>query len=83
MLQKNFHEWGRRSKFIDTAIYSNAKSSSAERFLLDFVRKVPHNIHSIQVDGGSEFMDQFEYACAELGIPLIVLPPANQPIMAV
>jgi len=42
---------------------------------LDFVRKAPYKILSIQVDGGSEFMDEFAEACAELGIPLIVLPP--------
>lgn len=30
---------------------------------------------SIQVDGGSEFMAEFEEACAELSISLIVLPP--------
>ena len=27
------------------------------------------------MDGGSEFMADFEEACAEIGIPLIVLPP--------
>ena len=74
---KHFQAWDRRSKFIDAAVYSNAKSSSAKRFLLDFVRKAPYKIFSIQVDGGSEFRDEFEDACAELRIPLIVLPPAK------
>lgn len=74
---KHFQAWDRRSKFIDAAIYSNAKSSSAKRFLLDFVRQAPYKILSIQVDGGSEFMAEFEEACAELGIPLIVLPPSK------
>ncbi len=72
---KRFQARDTRSKFINTAIYSNAKSSSATRFLLDFVKKVPYTIHFIQVDGGTEFMGQFEDVCAELGIPLIVLPP--------
>lgn len=72
---KHFQAWDRKSKFIDTQIYSDAKSSSAKRFLLDLVQKVPFKILSIQVDGGSEFMAEFEEACAELGIPLIVLPP--------
>lgn len=72
---KHFQAWDRRSKFIDAQIYSNAKSSSAKRFLLDFVRNAPYKILSIQVDGGSEFMAEFEEACEELGIPLIVLPP--------
>jgi putative transposase len=74
---KHFQAWDRRSKFIDATVYSNAKSSSAKRFLLDFVEKAPYKILSIQVDGGSEFMDEFEDACAQLNFPLIVLPPAK------
>ncbi len=30
---------------------------------------------SIQVDGGSEFMKDFDAACQAKGIPLYVLPP--------
>lgn len=72
---KHFQAWDRKSKFIDAQVYSNATSSSAKRFLLDFVKKAPYKIISIQVDGGSEFMADFEDACANLGIQLIVLPP--------
>jgi transposase InsO family protein len=72
---KHFQAWDRLSKYIDAAVYSDATSSSAKRFLLDFVKKAPYKILSIQVDGGSEFMADFEVACAELNIPLIVLPP--------
>lgn len=72
---KHFQAWDRLSKYIDAQVYSNAKSSSAKRFLLDFVQDAPFKIISIQVDGGSEFMAEFEDACAELKIPLIVLPP--------
>jgi len=32
-------------------------------------------VRAIQVDGGSEFMAQFEVACRERGIRLFVLPP--------
>ena len=72
---KHFQGWERKSKYIDAEIYSNATSASAKRFLLDFVKRAPFKVLSIQVDGGSEFMDQFESACKDLGIPLIVLPP--------
>jgi transposase InsO family protein len=72
---KHFQAWERKSKFIDAQVYSNAKSSSAKRFVMDLVRKAPFKILSIQVDGGCEFMDEFEEACAKLDIPLIVLPP--------
>lgn len=72
---KHFQAWDRRSKFMAANVYSHAKSSSAKRFLLDFFAKAPFTIQSVQVDGGSEFMAEFEDACAQLGIPLIVLPP--------
>lgn len=72
---KHFQTWERKSKHIFAEVYSNAKSSSAKRFLLDFIKQAPFPIQSIQVDGGSEFMAEFEDACAALNIPLIVLPP--------
>jgi transposase len=72
---KHFQAWERKSKYINAAVYSNAKASSAKRFLIEFVKHAPFVIESIQVDGGSEFMAEFEDGCAELGLPLIVLPP--------
>jgi transposase InsO family protein len=74
---KHFQAWERKSKHIFAAVYSNAKASSAKRFLLDFVKNAPFKILSIQVDGGSEFMADFEETCEKLNIPLIVLPPAK------
>ena len=72
---KHFQAWERTSKYIDAGVFSHAKASSAKRFLLDFVERAPFVIESVQVDGGSEFMAEFEDACATLNIPLIVLPP--------
>lgn len=72
---KHFQGWERKSKYIDAQVYSHAKASSAKRFLIDFVLHAPFIIKSIQVDGGSEFMAEFENACADLKLPLIVLPP--------
>jgi len=74
---KHFQAWERCSKFIHAQIYSNAKASSAKRFLIELVEKAPFAVLSIQVDGGSEFMAEFETACQELGIDLIVLPPSK------
>jgi transposase InsO family protein len=74
---KHFQAWERRSKHLFARVYSHAKASSAKRFLLEFVKQAPFKILSIQVDGGSEFMAEFEDACGELSIPLIVLPPAK------
>ena len=39
------------------------------------MKHTPIKIESIQVDGGSEFMAEFEEYCSQLKIPLIVLPP--------
>jgi len=72
---KHFQAWERKSKYIDAGVFSHAKASSAKRFLLDFVNRAPFPVESVQVDGGSEFMAEFEDTCAQLKIPLIVLPP--------
>ena len=72
---KHFQAWDRVSKYIHANVYSHAKSTSAKRFLLDLLDKIPFKLLSIPVDGGSEFMADFETACAELEIPLLVLPP--------
>ncbi|MBA3814446.1 MAG: transposase [Alphaproteobacteria bacterium] len=71
------HAVGKQTTHAGQTHIRISKSSSAKRFLLDFVKNAPHTILSIQVDGGPEFMDQFEDACAELGIPLIFLPPSK------
>lgn len=72
---KHFQAWERTSRFMHAQIYSHAKSSSAKRFLIELINKAPFTIRSIQVDGGSEFMAEFEETCREFNIPLIVLPP--------
>ena len=71
---KHFQAWDRRSRFIHAQAYGNAKASTAKKFLLELIDKTPFPILSIQVDGGSEFRAEFEQACAELGIELIVFP---------
>ena len=74
---KHFQAWERRSRFIFANVYSHAKSSSAKRFLLDLIKNTPFKILSVQVDGGSEFMGEFDQACKDLNLPLIVLPPSS------
>jgi hypothetical protein len=74
---KHFQAWDRRSKHIHAQIYSNATARSAKRFLEELVETAPYKIRSIQVDGGSEFMADFETECERLAIPLIVLPPSR------
>ena len=38
-------------------------------------RRTRYRCQAVQVDGGSEFMAEFEDACGELRVPLHVLPP--------
>ena len=72
---KHFQAWSPIGKFIYANVYSNAKSKTAKRFLKELIDAAPFKILSIQVDGGSEFMKDFEEACKDFGIPLYVLPP--------
>ena len=63
------------SRFMVARVHTRATAGNARRFLMDLVGALPFPLLSIQVDGGSEFMADFEEACEELGIPLHVLPP--------
>jgi len=74
VIVKHFQAWDRRSKHIHAQIYSKATARSAKRFLEELVEIAPYKIRSIQVDGGSKFMADFETECERLAIPLIVTP---------
>jgi len=65
------------TKVMVSNVYSNANSSTAARFLKKMIDDFPFEITSIQVDGGSEFMKDFEQLCQEKNIPLFVLPPKS------
>ena len=54
--------------------YSRATSRNAKRFLAYLQEQAPFPIRSLQVDGGSEFRDEFEQACQEAGIPCMCCP---------
>ena len=63
------------SRFMVARVFSRATAFNARRFLDDVLEVLPVPLQSIQVDGGSEFMAEFEDACQKLGIELHVLPP--------
>ncbi len=65
------------TKITTEQAYGSATSSVASQFLDHVIQTLPFQVHSIQVDGGSEFMGEFENKCKELGIPLYVLPPRS------
>ena len=56
-------------------VFSRATAFNARRFLDAVVDVLPVALRSIQVDGGSRLMAEFEDACQRLGIELHVLPP--------
>jgi len=65
------------SRWKVQGIYSRATSRCAKMALREVLAEMPFPVRHIQVDGGSEFMGEFEAACMEADISLIVLPPRS------
>jgi len=57
--------------------HSRATAQASVAFLDTLIARTPFPVRAIQVDGGSEFMAQFEEACQERGIQVFVLPPRS------
>ena len=74
---KEFSAWDPITKIMSADVVSNATSSAAAKFLRKLVKELPFPLKSVQVDGGSEFMKDFENECAKLNIELFVLPPSR------
>ena len=74
---KHFKACCPSSKIMIAEVYHSAKSRQAKLFLESLITAFPFKILSIQVDGGSEFMDQFEQACQAFNIRLFILPPRS------
>jgi putative transposase len=58
-------------------VYSRATATTASRFLERLLERMPFAVRAIQVDGGSEFMAEFEASCQQHAIQLFVLPPRS------
>jgi len=54
-----------------------ATANSAKEFLESVEQRLPFPLKAVQVDGGSEFMAEFEQACQKKNIHLFVLPPRS------
>ena len=74
---KEFRAWDPITKVIVADVVSNATSASAAKFLRKVIKEMPFKVKSIQVDGGSEFMKNFENECRQCNIELFVLPPSR------
>ena len=56
---------------------SRATATTATAALDAVLTRMPFPVQAIQVDGGSEFMADFEAACQQRGVRLFVLPPRS------
>jgi putative transposase len=65
------------TKIVVEQAYTSATSTIAAEFLQFMTAQFPFTISSIQVDGGAEFMGEFEKGCKAQNIPLYVLPPRS------
>jgi putative transposase len=65
------------SRCAVVGVRGQATAGTARDFLDDLVERMPFSVQAIQVDGGSEFMAEFETACQAREIALYVLPPRS------
>jgi transposase InsO family protein len=56
---------------------TSASSRAAVAILDALAARMPFEVRAISVDNGSEFMAEFEQACADRGIALLTLPPRS------
>ena len=74
---KHFDAYDVFAKWTVAKPYAQATAQNAADFLKKVVSEMPWPIKAIQIDGGSEFMAEFETACRDNDIPLYVLPPRS------
>jgi transposase InsO family protein len=65
------------SRYSVVGVRSVATAGTARDFLDEVQARTPFPVCAIQVDGGSEFMAEFEAACQARAIALFVLPPRS------
>ena len=72
---KHFTAYDPVAKWTVGKAFNRATAQAAASFLDKVLSDMPFPVKAIQVDGGSEFMAQFEAACQAKGVALYVLPP--------
>ena len=77
---KQFTAYDPISRFTAAKAFRRATAQAAADFLDKLTAAWPFPVQAIQVDGGSEFMAEFEAACQKKTIPLYVLPPKSPEI---
>jgi putative transposase len=74
---KLFDAYDPHAKWTVAKPYDRATAKNAADFLTKVLAEMPHKPKAIQIDGGSEFMAEFEKACKDIDLPLYVLPPRS------
>jgi putative transposase len=74
---KQFTAYDPKAKWAVAQPFNRATAKAASLFLDKLIADMPFQVKAIQVDGGSEFMAEFEQACADKGLDLFVLPPRS------
>jgi transposase InsO family protein len=74
---KHFTAYCPVARWTVGAAYNRATAAAAALFLDKLLAELPFPVEAIQVDGGSEFMAEFEEACVAKGLRLYVLPPKS------
>jgi len=74
---KHFTARDMTSRWDVLQVCKRATARNASLFLDTVQERMPFHVKAVQVDGGSEFMAEFEQACQEKGIRLFVLPPRS------
>ena len=77
---KHFTAYDPVAKWTVAKAFQRATAASAAIFLDKLVSEMPFKVDAIQVDGGSEFMAEFEDACRQRAIKLYLLPPKSPEI---
>lgn len=65
------------SRWDVVAVGTSATARAAARFLEQVLGRMPFAVKGVQIDGGSEYMGEFEEHCRVKGLTLIVLPPRS------
>lgn len=72
---KQFTAYDPVARFTAAKAFTTKSAGCGKNFLQKLLSAFPFKVKGIQVDGGSEFMAEFEQACKDNGLTLFVLPP--------
>jgi putative transposase len=72
---KHFTATDVTSRWCVCSLRSRATALTAKAVLEEVLERMPFWVVAIQIDGGSEYMAEFEQACKDKGIKLFLLPP--------